>query len=118
MRNRRLETLSEAGGRARSESRDPLPKTLPGAVCAQWVKCGKPNCRCARGELHGPYWYRFYRQGDRLVKQYVRRQDVEPVRAACNKRRRDEKRARRRLQEGMSTWRALSRLLKEMERND
>lgn len=20
--------------------------------------CGKPDCKCANGELHGPYWYR------------------------------------------------------------
>ena len=20
-------------------------------------KCGKPTCKCATGELHGPYWY-------------------------------------------------------------
>ena len=33
----------------------PIPAELPGAVCQQWVKCGKPNCHCARGELHGPY---------------------------------------------------------------
>lgn len=23
----------------------------------QGRKCGKPNCKCAQGELHGPYWY-------------------------------------------------------------
>ena len=21
-------------------------------------RCGRPGCRCQRGELHGPYWYR------------------------------------------------------------
>lgn len=25
---------------------------------AEWVRCGKRTCRCARaGEKHGPYWY-------------------------------------------------------------
>jgi hypothetical protein len=23
----------------------------------QGRKCGKPTCKCAQGELHGPYWY-------------------------------------------------------------
>ncbi len=23
----------------------------------QGRKCGKPACKCATGELHGPYWY-------------------------------------------------------------
>ena len=57
-----------------------LPETGPGevavadgAVCAQVVKGGKPNCKCARGELHGPYFYRFTRdQYGRLHKQYAK----------------------------------------------
>lgn len=24
----------------------------------QGRKCGKPSCKCAQGQLHGPYWYR------------------------------------------------------------
>lgn len=24
----------------------------------QGRKCGNPDCKCARGELHGPYWYK------------------------------------------------------------
>ena len=24
----------------------------------QWRTCGKATCRCAAGELHGPYWYK------------------------------------------------------------
>lgn len=23
----------------------------------QGRKCGRPDCKCQRGELHGPYWY-------------------------------------------------------------
>ncbi len=42
-----------------------------GAICGQWKRCGRPNCRCARGELHGPYYYRFYREDGRLKKQYL-----------------------------------------------
>jgi len=46
-----------------------LPKTA--ALCAQWVRCGKPGCRCAHGQLHGPYAYVFFRVGGRLRKRYV-----------------------------------------------
>lgn len=38
------------------------------------VRCGKPTCRCAAGQLHGPYWYRYYRRGRRLVSEYVGKQ--------------------------------------------
>jgi hypothetical protein len=65
----------------------PLPKTLPGAVCQQFVRCGRRNCRCAMGRLHGPYFYRFWREGGRLRKSYILRTDVERVRSQCQARR-------------------------------
>jgi hypothetical protein len=33
--------------------------------------------------LHGPYYYRFWREQGRLRKAYVRTKDVAHVRAAC-----------------------------------
>jgi|SRR5205085_2999594 len=35
------------------------------------VRCGKEKCKCARGKLHGPYWYSYTRVKDRLTSQYV-----------------------------------------------
>jgi hypothetical protein len=37
----------------------------------EFRRCGKPSCRCARGELHGPYVVAYYREGKRLRKRYV-----------------------------------------------
>lgn len=34
-----------------------VAEVLPGALASQERRCGKPGCRCARGELHGPYLY-------------------------------------------------------------
>lgn len=67
------------------KSSKPLPKirTLNGAVCAQFKRCGKENCKCTRGELHGPYFYRFQWYRGRMVKEYVRLSDLVEVRAAC-----------------------------------
>jgi hypothetical protein len=31
--------------------------TLRGTLHSQGRRCGRPGCRCARGELHGPYLY-------------------------------------------------------------
>lgn len=42
-------------GLARSV-RDP-ELTLRGTLQRQGRRCGRPGCRCARGELHGPYLY-------------------------------------------------------------
>lgn len=29
----------------------------------QYRKCGKPGCKCATGEGHGPYWYAYSDHG-------------------------------------------------------
>jgi hypothetical protein len=34
-----------------------LSETLRGSLLERYFTCGKPNCKCARGERHGPLWY-------------------------------------------------------------
>lgn len=34
-----------------------VAETLRGALTSQGRRCGRQGCRCARGELHGPYDY-------------------------------------------------------------
>jgi hypothetical protein len=58
------------------------------------VRCGKSNCKCARGELHGPYFYHFVRVNGTLVKRYIKAKDVAHLRAACEARRREERQHR------------------------
>jgi len=59
-----------------------------GAICEQMVRCGKARCKCARGELHGPFFYRFMRDEDgRLRKSYVRLGEAELWRGLCERRR-------------------------------
>jgi len=75
------------------KSEDSLPKILRlasrcGSLQAQRVKCGKPNCRCARGELHEGYHYLFLWSRAGVSKLYVRREDVPAVRAVIAERRR------------------------------
>lgn len=58
------------------EAGDPFPKTdalspLPGSLHLEYRTCGRPNCRCQAGHLHGPYTVRRWREGGRQRKQYV-----------------------------------------------
>lgn len=32
-------------------------RMISGGFVERWLKCGKANCRCQQGELHGPYYY-------------------------------------------------------------
>ena len=69
--------------------------TLRGCLIAELKSCGKPNCRCARGELHGPYYYRRWRdESGRQRKQYVPREKVEQTRGALERGRGDHLRDR------------------------
>jgi hypothetical protein len=79
--------------RARDEERKaksskPFPKIPPGrmlngAVCASYVRCSKPNCKCTRGSLHGPYYHRYQWHDGRVIKEYIPLSRVEEVKAAC-----------------------------------
>jgi hypothetical protein len=69
-----------------------LPKILRlagggGSLQRQRVRCGKLNCRCARGKLHEGYYYFFLWTPRGLSKFYVRREDVPAVRAVIEARR-------------------------------
>jgi hypothetical protein len=35
------------------------------------VRCGKKDCKCAEGQLHGPYWYAYWMEGGRTKSQYI-----------------------------------------------
>ena len=35
----------------------PLGEILRGSLMERYLSCGHPECKCARGERHGPVWY-------------------------------------------------------------
>jgi hypothetical protein len=73
-------------------------------------------CKCAHGLLHGPYWYRFWRDDGRLHKQYVPLADVAAVTAACASYR-DTQRCFRAFRDAhRCEWSRMARQLREMIR--
>jgi hypothetical protein len=53
--------------------------TLYGSLQTQGRRCGKPGCRCAAGELHGPYVYLAVRTGRRTRLLYIAAELAEEV---------------------------------------
>jgi hypothetical protein len=53
---------------------------LAGSLVEQTRRCGKPDCRCAQGEGHGPYAYFAPKTGGRGRLRYVPAALVEVVR--------------------------------------
>lgn len=37
----------------------------------EMIRCGKEGCKCVRGELHGPYRYRYWRDNGRIKSKYM-----------------------------------------------
>ena len=64
------------------------------ALVSYRVRCGKPTCRCAAGEGHGPYWFLRWREGARQRRRYVKAADVDAVRAVVERRRAGDRAAR------------------------
>lgn len=100
--------------RNKTAKSSPKIESLPGAIVAQWVRCGRGKCKCVRGELHGPYFYRFWWEGGSRRKAYVRLADVEARQMACNAYRADQRENREIMQEAAAEWRRLKALLKEL----
>jgi len=57
----RLSKLSDLALRNRrvglTQVLPPLGEVLRGSLMERYLTCGNRDCRCARGERHGPVWY-------------------------------------------------------------
>jgi hypothetical protein len=62
-----IETGATAGPRSKVGKTHASHKTYR----LEEVRCGKKNCHCAEGKLHGPYWYAYWTEGGRTRSQYV-----------------------------------------------
>ena len=78
---------------------------LPGAIDARFVRCGKANCKCLKGELHGPYYVRRWREYGQRRSKYVKKRDVLAMKVAVETYRQDQRQARQELREALRTAR-------------
>ena len=62
---------------ARSAAWDARGADPSAKLCfAPWRTCGKPTCRCTRGQLHGPYLVRRFWRDGKQQKRYIRKADA------------------------------------------
>ena len=101
------------------ESARPSPKHGQGAVCVQWVRCGRAWCRCMQGGLrHGPYYARYWWQDGRRYKRYVHQAEAVELAAECTARRVGERQERARAESARRQWRGIRALIREVERGE
>jgi hypothetical protein len=84
-------------------------KILPGHVARVRIRCGKPNCKCARGERHIAFYYVTYADGLRS-RRYVRKSEVSQVKLAC----RAHRKFQSELLEGRRAYSLLMRRVKDL----
>ena len=88
---------------------------LQGGLVREMIRCGRSNCKCANGSLHGPYYYRVWMvQGER-IKKYVKKSQLSGVQAAINERRRQTAEVRRFNQEAKQNWLAFKAQLGQLD---
>ena len=85
------------------------------ALVAHRVRCGKPACRCAAGEGHGPYAFLYWRQDGRQRRRYVPQDAVAAVRAVVERRRQEERAARLAAALARADLRRLRAWIKDLE---
>ena len=56
---------------------------LRGGLEARFKRCGKVNCRCAKGELHGPYYLRRWQRYGKKCSKYVKKRELSATFQAC-----------------------------------
>ncbi len=95
-----------------TEFLEAFPKTL--ALIRHPVRCGRPTCRCARGEQHES-WRLVWRGSDgRQCRRYVRKGDLLAVRRIVERRQTDERRVREATAQAFAELHQIARLCREL----
>lgn len=86
MTKRQLSQLRQEASRLQQECRQLMGQLLrpqpmiAGCFYEMYKKCGRANCRCAEGELHGPFPVISFARGGQRSTRSVPRDRVGPVR--------------------------------------
>lgn len=56
-----------------------------GILKKEHIRCGKSNCKCTKGGKHGPYWHLVWRDGEKSCRRYIKRKNLDIVRAAIKR---------------------------------
>lgn len=106
----------EGHPRTKPEETTTKMEPLRGGLEAQFKRCGKANCRCAKGELHGPYYLRRWQRYGKRCSKYVKKDELSATFQACLEYKRNRQETReliRSINEGGNT---ILRMMREVLR--
>jgi hypothetical protein len=59
-------------------------RQLPVWITSQYTYCKKGNCKCTRGEPHGPFYYVFFKKADKVMHRYLPEKKIDSISAQAN----------------------------------
>jgi lipopolysaccharide export LptBFGC system permease protein LptF len=83
-----------------------------GGIYLQRVRCGKSNCKCARGEKHTAYYY-FTRVNGKLTRTYVRKSELKELTVLVDDAKLRRQQSRQAMKEANESIKETSRYLRE-----
>jgi len=60
-----------------------LTNFLPGQIYSAYLTCNRGNCKCTRGEKHGPIWNLTWKENKKTKTFYVRKNEVDKIKEGC-----------------------------------
>lgn len=101
--------------RKKVERKVPKISPLRGYLRAQFIKCGRDNCRCRNNNGHGPYYYRVVIVDGQKRKKYVRKGELSAIQAGIDERRRRLAEVRQINREAKEGWRTFKAQLRQLD---
>ena len=91
-------------GQAQFQALVRLLPMVSGSLVEQYVTCGKPSCRCARGQKHGPLYYLYWKEQGKSRSLYVPRARVGELRRQIQNYRQFQKKLTELLLHQLADW--------------
>ena len=118
--SKKKDTISRKASRVSSEIKNQKTTSkiepLKGYLEPQMIRCGKLNCKCVKGELHGPYYVRRWERGGKRRSKYVKKDELSATFAGCLAYKRNKQETRELIRQinetGNSMLKALGRVIK------
>jgi hypothetical protein len=59
-------------------------RQLPVWITSQYTYCKKGNCKCTRGQPHGPFYYAFFKKAGKVAHRYIPEDKIDSISAQAN----------------------------------
>lgn len=59
-------------------------RQLPVWITSQYTYCKKGNCKCTKGEPHGPFYYLFFKKAGKVVHKYLPEKKIDSISEQAN----------------------------------